>query len=376
MIQALHNRRLVIQSCRPNSFAFRADQADIIRFTEISPLPGFNLATNLSGTPFESSSLFLRQPMDASSGPLSDSFIRKNLRYLAPEVASSRRPSALGDIFSFGVMAYEVVTGSTLDGGPDSPEAADIDLLIDIHRHLTIDITPPDEHLRREAALGGFKPALPPSQLSDIIMRCLQKNVDERYSSLDGLSYDLAKLAQICTSRGDLDRFAIGEVDQLSKFTLPRTPIHRKAELDALDRALATVCGTPSQNNSPHLVTRVLNLWAPSGSGKTRLVHHWAQKVEFSNQGKDCLIGYAKMDEHSQKPLSSFVQIFQSLLDRVLTDPKEDVKVWNKSIRDTLGNQYPFFLSLLSNEVRSLVTMGIHARPAEAIDVSGNHERC
>lgn len=35
-----------------------------------------------------------------------------------------------------------------------------------------------------------------------------------------------------------------------------------------------------------------------------------------------------------------------------------------------MGNQYPFFLSLLPNESRKLVTMGIAARPAESIDVS------
>lgn len=211
--------------------------ADITRFSEIAALPGFNLAATLPNRSVGSSTLFSRDPIDASSSQLRDSFIRRNLRYLAPEIAGSRRPSSVGDIFSFGVMAYELLTGSTIDGGHDSPEAADIALLIDIHRHLTIDIIPPSDYLRREAAIGAFKPAMPPSQLSDIIMKCLEKNIDERYSSFDSLAYASPGSLRFAGRAVDLDKFTVSEVDHWSRFALPRKPIHREAEIEALDRA-------------------------------------------------------------------------------------------------------------------------------------------
>ena len=326
------------------------------------------------GSNLESTTLFTRDALDAFSTQLSDTFIRKNLRYLAPEVAGSRQPSLLGHIYSFGVMAYELFTGTTIDGGPDSPAEADVDVLIDIHRHLTIQLISPLEHMQREAEVGAFEAKLMPQQLSDIIMRCLEKNEEDRYSSLDALACDMAKLAELCNTGDGLKQFVVGEIDLLSRFMLPEHPIQRDAELEALDRAFAVVAktsksaaveqaGSLSQN-----AAQVLNLWAPSGGGKTRLVDYWTQKLETSHTGH--LLGYAKLDERSRKPLSSFVQIFQSLLDRVLTDPKEDATVWNKAIVDTLGNQYPLFLSLLSNEARRLVTMGTTVRPVETPDVS------
>ena len=331
------------------------------------------------GSGLESTTLFTRYAIDASSTHLSDTFIRTNLRYLAPEVAGSHQPSLLGHIYSFGVMAYELLTGATIDGGPDSPAEADVDLLIDIHRHLTTQLISPLEHMQREAEIGKLKQAtFMPQHLSDVIMRCLEKNEEDRYSSLDALAYDMAKLAQ----RDDLDdglkAFVVGEVDLLSKFTPPETPIQRDTELEALDEAFGLVARTfdaaavEQAGSLSHHTTQVVNLWAPSGSGKTRLVDFWAGKLESSNTGGH-LLGYAKLDEHSRKPLSSFVQIIQWLLDRVLTDPKEDAKVWNKTIMDTLGNQYPMFISLLSKEARKLVTMGINVRPVEAADVSEVH---
>ena len=70
---------------------------------------------------------------------------------------------------------------------------------------------------------------------------------------------------------------------------------------------------------------------------------HWISEVEALGDGQRCLVGIAKLDEHIEKPLSSFIQIFQSLLDRVLTDPKEDAKDWNKKIRDVLGHPFSVF---------------------------------
>jgi predicted ATPase len=60
--------------------------------------------------------------------------------------------------------------------------------------------------------------------------------------------------------------------------------------------------------------------------------------------------------------------VFQSLLDRVLTDPKEDAKAWSKRIRVALGQQFPIFHSLLSHEYQRLLMMGEPPPTVEQID--------
>jgi serine/threonine protein kinase len=273
------------------------------------------------------------------------------------------------------VLAYELLTGGPIDGGPESPDEADVDLRADIHRHVTMEIVPPSTILEREAAFGAIKVELPPRQLSDIIMKCLAKDIDERYSSLEALAWDLRKLAQICRANGDLGKFVVGEVDDLARFHLPPRPIYRESELLALEQAFsAVITGSAIISDTPGATplysTRVLNLWGLSGSGKSRIVAGWAADLEAEDNGKRCLVGYAKLDEHMQKPLASFVQIFQSLLDRVLTDPAEDPKAWIKNIRGVLNYQFSVFHSLMDNDTRKLLTMGTDAPSIETIDVS------
>ena len=141
-----------------------------------------------------------------------------------------------------------------------------------------------------------------------------------------------------------------------------------------MQTAFSEISGTAESVPSPgpdkpgQTVTQVINLWALSGCGKTALALYWVQQLESSNRA--CLAAYAKTDEYSRRPLSSFVQIFESLLDQLFSDPKENAKIWNEAIREALGTHYPFFLSLLSKEYRSLVTMEIHTQPAVTIDVS------
>jgi serine/threonine protein kinase len=227
--------------------------------------------------------LFQRDPLDATANPLTDAFILKNLRYLSPGAASGRREAAVGDIYSFGVLAYELLTGSAIDGGPESPDEADVDLLADIHRHITSEIVPPIAYLEREAAFGAITAELPPKHLSDIIMKCLAKDLDERYASLDALAWDLRKLSQICREGGDLGKFVVGETDDLARFHLPLRPVYRDAELSALDQAFAEVASAPAASSdvlspTPVYMTRVLTVWGLSGSGKSQIVTGWLSR--------------------------------------------------------------------------------------------------
>lgn len=347
-LQALHDRHVSLNWCHPNVFGISHDGSVVVnRLWEATALPGLTIGAQLNTT-LAQSSLFTRDPIHHNSTYLSEGYIFRHLRYLAPEAAISRRVSASNDIYSWGVFAYELLTRTTVDGGPDSPDLTDIDFLADVHRHITADIIPPIDYLNRIVALGVTDVELPPKQLSDIIMLALAKDPEDRYQNLDTLAYDLRKLAQICRANGDLTKFCVGEVDLMSRFSLPATVIERQAELEALDAAFKAVANDNASS-------RVINVWGQSGNGKSRLVEEWAAKLEADDYGSKCLVGHATPDEHIRKPLTSFVQVFQSLLDRVLTDPREDGKEWLDRIRTTLSGRWPFFVSLLSVESRRLL---------------------
>lgn len=292
-----------------------------------------------------------------------------NLPYLSPSAAGSRRLSRQSDIFSFGTLAYELVTTYRFDGKGDVEILRDVDILVDIHKHLVSEVMSPLESLRRQADFGTNPADLPPEALSDIIMKCVKRDPDERYGTLEALAYDLKRLGQICKSEGNLDKFIVGEADRYSRFRLPDKPVNRDDEMHALQQAWKSTNSvsteTPKYGDSAVSV-KLINVWGMSGSGKTRMVQTWAAQLEKNRKG--CLVAECKLDEFSQRPISSFLQIFQNLLDKTLADPEEDAKVWGKKIRDALGQQFSVFHAILPNDYRRLLLMGAKAPAVEAID--------
>jgi serine/threonine protein kinase len=264
---------------------------------------------------------------------------------------------------------HETLTGTTIDGGPDSPDATSVDILQDFQRHMFLEIPPPHVFLEREAAIGAYRVELPPPQLSEIIMKCLAKDVDERYSTTDALKYDLNRLAQVIRARGDLSKLQVGEVDRISRYKPPKTLIGRDDLVKELDQAL-TECSALADSET--WSTKVMTVYGQSGSGKTRLLQEWSQKLEHQGLGRTFLISYSKEDEHITRPLSSFTQIFDSLLERVLTDGKENVEEWRKKIYDILGGHLDVFLKLLSPSSQRLLAPNRREKQADSIDVSTN----
>ncbi|KAL7420434.1 hypothetical protein Q5752_004384 [Cryptotrichosporon argae] len=357
-LNALHDKNLSLNWAHPASFTVRpldhgpADPPKVCinRLWDVTAIAGFNLSVLLDSAPIGQSLLFARDAIDQSSSNLSEAYILGHLRYLSPESAVTRVTSPSNDVYGWGVLAYELLTGTTIDGGPDSPDMAGVDLLADIHRHVTVVVPSPLECLQRAADIASVPAKLPPQQLSDIVMLALAKDPVERYQSFDALAFDLRKLGQICRSAGDLGKFAPGAVDRMSRFRLPPVAIDRSKEMQALNATFELLC-----RDRPGSTPRVVNIWGPSGYGKSRVVDDWARQIEAGEQQRPVLVGSAKLDEHLSKPLSSFVQVFHSLLDRVLTDPREDAANWIDQIRSALGSQYGILLSLLSQEARRLL---------------------
>lgn len=94
------------------------------------------------------------------------------VRYMSPEQALGREVDHHSDIFSFGVVLYEMATGHAPFAGSN-----DIDTINQI-----INAQP--------EPVGRWNPKVQP-RLQDIIARCLNKNREQRYSSARSLLIDL-----------------------------------------------------------------------------------------------------------------------------------------------------------------------------------------
>ena len=109
----------------------------------------------------------------ASSNTIS-SDVRGSVHYSSPEQARNGFVDGRSDIYSLGIVMYEMVTGRV-------PFDGDTTVAVAI-QHLQEEITPP----------STYAPNLPIS-LEKIILKCTQKNPDRRYQTIEDLLADLRK---------------------------------------------------------------------------------------------------------------------------------------------------------------------------------------
>ena len=144
----------------------------------------------------------LREPNAAAAAGASltlttPGLVMGTMRYMSPEQARGLDIDARSDLFSFGIVLYEMVTGRHPFAGETG-----VDVAVAI--------------LDREPAPAGMPM---PAQLETILRRCLRKDRDQRYQSSPELLADLKRLQQ------DLDSSpSAGSVAALSKASIAVLP--------------------------------------------------------------------------------------------------------------------------------------------------------
>jgi beta-lactam-binding protein with PASTA domain/predicted Ser/Thr protein kinase len=98
-------------------------------------------------------------------------------QYLSPEQARGGEVDPRSDLYSLGVVLYELLTGKTPFDGDTPVEIA--------MKHLSTTPKPPSK----------LRPEIPP-ELDKVVLRALAKNPDERYQSADEMEADLERVTR------------------------------------------------------------------------------------------------------------------------------------------------------------------------------------
>jgi serine/threonine-protein kinase len=131
-------------------------------------------------------------------------------QYYSPEQAAGHAPSPASDVYSLGVVTYELLTGSLPFNSGDAEELA--------HMHLQATPAPPSEYV----------PDIPPA-LEEIILKVLSKEPSARYRTADQLGRVLLKFGTQAEIPAAVIPAAVVAAEELPEFALEPAPSTRPA---------------------------------------------------------------------------------------------------------------------------------------------------
>jgi len=231
------------------------------------------------------------------------------LKYIAPE-QTGRINHAIdnrADLYSLGIILYRLFTGQL----PFESEARSELMYANIAK------TP--------AAPRQVNTELP-EVVSDIVMKLLSKNAEDRYQSAFGLKCDLEKCLGQLSDNGEIENFEIAKSDFSGKLYFTNKLYGREKEINLLNQTFES-CANGQKNT--------LLVSGYSGSGKSALVEALKNPV---SQKKGIFIK-GKFDQiSSDTPYSTFVQAFNELVQLILAGDKAYQAKWKKRMIEAIGN--------------------------------------
>ena len=231
------------------------------------------------------------------------------LTHIAPEQTGrlNRTLDYRADLYSLGVMLYQMFTSMLPFEGLFGIEL--------VHAHIAL--TPPEPHL--------VNPNIP-QVLSQIIMRLMAKNPDERYQLAAGLCHDLQICLQQWQETGDIKPFELGLKDFSVDFIIPERLYGRDKEVTTILDAFSRVC----QGNKELVLVS-----GYSGTGKSALVH----EVHKPLTEKKGLFVSGKFDQYERdNPYFAWISVIQEFVGYVLKENEDALEAWKNKINDDLGN--------------------------------------
>ncbi|WP_242051545.1 ATP-binding sensor histidine kinase [Nostoc sp. FACHB-280] len=238
----------------------------------------------------------------------SPNILEGTLAYISPEQTGrmNRGIDYRSDFYSLGVTFYELLTGELPFISADPMEL--------VHCHLA----------KMPTAIGNNQEI--PQIISDIVLKLMAKNAEDRYQSTLGLRYDLETCLAQLQDIGEIKNFAIGKRDTCDRFLIPEKLYGRESEVSILLQAFERVT---------HGSSEMMLVAGFSGIGKTAVVNEVHKPITRQQ-------GYfikGKFDQFNRNiPLSAFVQAFRDLMGQLLSENEAQLQTWKTKILAALGD--------------------------------------
>ncbi|WP_442948017.1 AAA family ATPase [Nostoc sp.] len=266
------------------------------------------------------------------------------LAYLSPEQTGrmNRLLDYRTDFYSLGVTFYELLTGHL--------PFPTTDMLELVHCHIAKQPVPPHE----------INTTIPKA-ISDIILKLMAKNAEERYQSAWGIKADLEICADQLAEIGQISSIQLALQDASGQFQIPQKLYGREKEvamlLAAFDRVACpeSNCVAALPNNSettsqreqagnPKFPVEMMLVSGYAGIGKSALVQEIYKPI---TQKRGYFIS-GKFDQFQRNiPYSAIADALQKLVQQLLSEPDQQVQQWRSLLLTALGNNAQIIIDVI-----------------------------
>jgi PAS domain S-box-containing protein len=323
----IHAAHIIHKDINPGNIVFNPN-------TGVVKIIDFGIATRFSRTNPTFKSLYLLEGTPA---------------YLSPEQTGrmNRMLDYRTDFYSLGATFYELLTGQL--------PFPTTDLLELVHCHIARPPTPP--HPIHTI----------PKAVSDIVMKLMAKNAEDRYQSAWGIKADLERCAQQLAEMGQINAISLGLQDVSEQFRIPQKLYGREAEIAALLAAFDRVAGREDTERGRHGEGETNNIPASLRppvplSSSTPASSEMLLVSGYAGIGKSALVqelykpitqkrGYfisGKFDQLQRNiPYSAIADALQKLVQQLLGEPDEQLQQWRSRLLTALGSNGQIIIDVI-----------------------------
>ena len=240
------------------------------------------------------------------------------LEYISPEQTgrTNRLIDYRSDLYSLGITLYQMICGNVPFSSDDALEL--------IHSHIAKSPPSPSE-LRHDI----------PQAISDIILKLLQKNAEDRYQSAFGVKADLEKCRDLLAKGDTICGFEVGKFDFSGKLRLSQKLYGREREI----ARLLSIFERASNGKSEMLLVT-----GYSGIGKSAVISELQKPVATRH-------GYfiaGKFDQYNRgSAYSAIAQAFHSLIQLILGEPEKRILAWKEKLLAGLGENGQIIIDVI-----------------------------
>ena len=294
-LEYLHLEKIIHKDIKPSNIIINS-QTGIIKLTD------FGIASRLSK----------ENPQINNINSIVGTFA-----YMSPEQTGrmNRTLDYRTDFYSLGITLYEMLTGQLPFMSNDPLEIV-------------------YSHIASQAILPHKINSEIPPPISQLVMKLMAKNAEDRYQSAGGLLADLEFCLNQLETTGKIVHFTPGNLDILSQLLIPQKLYGRETQVSELLAAFERVANPCEEISSPSQIEVIL-VSGYAGIGKSAVVSEIQKPITRQR-------GYfisGKFDQFKRNiPYASLIQAFQSLIQQLLAENNEKLQDWQHQLLAALGD--------------------------------------